>query len=388
MLLGPPQKEFRTITEPILPKETFRERVRTIMKFIRHGLYALGFATAIFQSALAAELTPVRMVLPHPNIAVGEEVFLYAVPKALGFFSEEGIDVSVMTAGGSVAAGQILISNGADLAPMVAEAILAIREQGGTPKGFYSLKRNNGFTVGVPAGSKITKLGDIVGKTVGFSSTGSGPDKMLMEQLRQDGVAGSYQPISLGTGPGVMTAVKSGQVDALMMWDAIYAIFENQGMKLDHYEIPLQDKLAGYTVAATDQFIASNPKIVEGFCRATAKALHFTLTDPKAAVEIFYKEYPTLLPAGKSHDDAVSDGVNVMKAWLERAQKWLSIGDKTGYEDPARWTFTAELYAKFGQLKGTAKAEDAYTGTFFEKCNDFDRSKIEALAKDFSAKRG
>ena len=358
-----------------------------LTKMIGVTTLAASIAASIATPVMAEDAQKIRLVMPHPNLAVGEEVFLYAVPKALGFFEEEGLDVSVSTVSGSVAAGQVLISGTADIAPMLAEAALSIREQGGDPKAFYSLKRNNGFTVGVMPDSDIKSVADVSGKTVGFSSAGSGPDKLLREQLRQLGEAPEYNGISLGTGPAVITAMQSGRIDALMMWDAIYAIFENQGMTLDHYELPIQDEIAGYTLATTDSYMAENPEQVEGFCRASAKALHFTLTDPAKAIEIFYKEFPSLMPAGQSYEDAVADGVNILDAWLDRAQKGVPYGEKTGYEDPTRWENSQTLYTQFGQLKGNIDVTDAYTNDYFDACNDFDRDAVAELAKNYVVKR-
>ncbi len=355
-----------------------------LKKMISSIALAASMTAGVALPTFADDLTEVRLVMPHPNLAVGEEVFVYAIPAALGFFEEEGMEVSVSTVSGSVAAGQVLISGAADIAPILAESSMAIREQGGTTKAFYSLKRNNGFTVGVMPGSDIKTLEDVSGAVVGFSSTGSGSNQLLREQLRQLGAEPNYRDISLGTGPGVITAVRSGQVDALMMWDAIYAIFENQGLELDHFEIPIQDEIAGYTLTATDEYIEENPELVEGFCRATAKGLHFALTDTTKAIEIFYKEFPSLMPAGVSHDVAVAQGVNILEAWLDRAQKGVTYGDKTGYEDPARWAFTQELYTQFGQLRGNIEVTDAYTNDFFEGCNDFDRDAIAEMAKNYN----
>lgn len=354
------------------------------MTILEKSLVALALTTAAAGGALA-QTTPVRLVMPHPNIAVGEEVYLYAVPKALGFFKEEGLDVSLRAVNGSIAAAQLLVTNGADIAPLLAESLIGVREQGGTPKAFYSLKRNNGFTVGVLPDSPIKSITDLPGKRIGFASAGSGADKLLAEQLRVAGVDTTYRAISMGTGPGVITGVRNNQVDALVMWDAIYAIFENQGLKLTHYELPLQDELAGYTVSATDAYIEKNPKLVAGYCRAAAKALYFTQTQPQAAVEIFFKEFPSLLPADKPREVALKEGVNIMTAFLERAQKGVPAGSRTGFEDPKRWAATHALFTKFGQLKGSTKIEDAYTGAFFDQCNDFDRPAIKAMADKAAA---
>jgi NitT/TauT family transport system substrate-binding protein len=350
------------------------------MQLVNKSVLALFAACAFATGSQAQALNKVRLVIPHANVAIGEEVYVFAVPKALGFFKEEGLDVSMSMTSGSSAAGQLLTSGAADIAGLLAEAVIALREQGGRPKAFYSLKTNNGYTVGVLPGSPIKSLKDLNGKKVGFAAVGSGSDKLLAEQIRREGVEPKYQPISVGTGPGVMTGIRNGQVDALMFWEAIYAILGNQGLKLTHLEVPLQDQLAGYTIAANDEFLQRNPKVAEGFCRAVAKGLHFTLTQPEQAVAIFYKEFPTLLPADKPRDVALKESTNIMSAFLERAQKGVPTGSKTGYEDPKKWAATNELYSKFGQLKGTIKTEEAFTHDFFEKCNNFDRAAVKAMA--------
>jgi hypothetical protein len=93
------------------------------------------------------------------------------------------------------------------------------------------------------------------------------------------------------------------------MWEAIYGLMENQGLKLAHYEVPIQDKLAGHALAATEKYMAENPETVGRFCRAVAKGLHFALTDPKAAVKLFYDEFPSTKPAGKDDATVVEEGV-------------------------------------------------------------------------------
>jgi NitT/TauT family transport system substrate-binding protein len=341
--------------------------------------------SALASTCALAQPTPLRLVMPHPSLAIGEEVYLYAVPKAMGFFKEEGLEVSVSTVNGSIAAAELLGNQGADIAPLLAESLIGAREQGGTPRAFYSLKRNNGFTVGVLPNSPIKSIRGLPGKRIGFASAGSGADKLLAEQLRVAGVDTSYRAIGMGTGPGVISSLRNNQVDALVMWEAIYAIYENQGMTLTHFELPLQDELAGYTLAATDAYLEKNPRLVVGYCRAVAKALYLTQLQPQAAVDMFFKEFPKLLPADKPRATAVQEGVNIMNAFLERAQKGVPVGDRTGFEDPARWAATKALFTRFGQLKGTTDIANAYTGAFFEQCNDFDRPAIKALADKAAA---
>ncbi|PYE85345.1 ABC transporter substrate-binding protein [Pseudoroseicyclus aestuarii] len=349
----------------------------------------LALAAAPLAAPALAQETEITFTLPHANIAVGEEVFLVAVPQAMGWFEEEGLDVTVTTIGGSAPAGQLLVAGQADISAMLAEAVLAVREQGGDTRAFWSLKENNGFMVGVPPGSEIGAVSDLSGKTVGFAAVGSGSDMMVREQLRLDGADPTYSGVSVGMGPGVRTAVENGQVDALVLWDAIYGMMENQGLELEYYDIPLQDEIAGYALVSTDEFMAENPEAVEGFCRAGAKGLAFTLAEPELAIGMFFDAYPSAQPAGVSREEAVADGVNILTMWLDRAMKGADPESaELGRESPERWAYTAELYQQFGQLTGAAAPEDGYTNDFIAACNDFDRAAVIEQAQAMAVEQG
>ena len=47
------------------------------------------------RSRPAQSLKKMTLVQMHPNMGIGEEVFLYAVPKRLGYFAAEGLDVDI-----------------------------------------------------------------------------------------------------------------------------------------------------------------------------------------------------------------------------------------------------------------------------------------------------
>jgi hypothetical protein len=79
-------------------------------------------------------------------------------------------------------------------------------------------------------------------------------------------------------------------------------------------------------------------------------------------------------------DEALTKSVHVLDMWLDRAEKGLTLEDKTGKIDPARWQTAADKYKAIGML-GNADTKGAFTTDFFEKCNDFDDKAVEAQAK-------
>lgn len=334
---------------------------------------------------MAADLETVTLVQSHASIGVGEEVFLYAVPKKLGYFKEEGLDVISQTAKNGVQVGQMLQTGSAQFGTVGADTLLISEEQGGNLKAFYHLKQNNGSVVAALESSNIKSFEDMKGKTVGVSSVGYGGHMFLKYELDHRGItADQYTVVATGAGPAAAAALKDGKVAALSLWDAMFAQMENSGIKLRYIEYPLMQKIAGLNLVTTKQELEKKPKVVEGMCRAVAKGLHFTLTNPEAALKIFYEEFPTTKPANVSVKDAVKTDVTVLNAWLKYSQMGVTYGSDTGLFTPERFVAYRDYLKEQGNLKSDVNPTAVYTTDFLAKCNSFDRKAIETAAKAYN----
>ena len=202
----------------------------------RTAAFALLVAAATLGAATTAAVAAdkkITLVQMHPVIGVGEEIFLYAVPKRLGFFAAEGLDVEVQGAQNGVVAAQVLQSKGAQVGTTAPEAIMLVREQGGDLVSFYGLKRNAGTFLVVLEDLPIRKLEDLKGKNVGAPSFGAGGGLALKTNLAEMGIPPEqYTGIATGAGPAAIAALRSGKIDALVMWDAMLGAAENTGLKL------------------------------------------------------------------------------------------------------------------------------------------------------------
>jgi NitT/TauT family transport system substrate-binding protein len=192
----------------------------------------------------AAAQTPKKMTLVqmHPAMGVGEEVFLFAVPKQLGFFKVEGLDVDIQNSQTGMISAQVLESKNAQVGTTAAEAIMAVREQGSDLISFFNLKRNAGTFLIVLPDSPIQKLEDLKGKTIGAPSFGAGGGMALKENLTDIGITpDQYTAIATGAGPSAIAALRTGKIDALVVWDAMLAAAENTGLSLRIVRTPLED---------------------------------------------------------------------------------------------------------------------------------------------------
>ena len=341
-------------------------------------------ASLLGLNAHAQELSKVTIAQQHAVVSVGEEVFFYAVPKRLGYFREEGLDVVLQSVANAGVAAQGLQNGAAEFATTQPEAIMKLREQGGDLIGIYALRHGNGSKVAILPESPIAQLEDMKGKTIGGLSWGAGGAPVLMRMLSDAGIdADSYRRVTVGAGPAALTALMNKQIDALVLWDSIFASFENGGAKLRYVEMPIQRKMGALTIATTERFAKQNPSKVEGFCRAVSKGLHFTRTNIAAAIRIFLDEFPSLKTPGVEASKLVANGVHILDTWLNAALWDVPYGEPTGTIPPGTWKFSQDFYVAAKSLQGTASSEDAYTNRYIAACNQFDRAAVAAEAKRY-----
>jgi NitT/TauT family transport system substrate-binding protein len=350
--------------------------------FTRFHRTALALTLAIGVTAATAQsLTKLTLVQMHPVIGVGEEVFLYAVPKHLGYFAAEGLDVDVQGSQNGMLSAQVLQAKTAQIGTTAPESVMAVREQGGDLIAVFGIKRNPGTFLVVPQDSPIQGLQDLKGKTIGAPSFGAGGGLALKENLTSLGITpDQYTAIATGAGPSAVAALRSGKIDALVMWDAMLGGAENTGLKLRMINISFQDRLAGMTLATSESFIKSNPSAVAGYCRAMTKGLVFTVANTDAAIRIFWDEFPNAKPADLDDATALKNGVHIMKRFLEMALQGQPDGARLGDFLTANWENSHSAFTALGTLKGTEAATAAYTPQFLAACNDFSRAAIVAQA--------
>src|SRR5215831_2903662 len=340
---------------------------------------------ALVTGAGAQSVRKITLVQMHPIMGVGEEIFLYAVPKRLGYFAEEGLDVDIQNSQTGMISAQVLQSNDAQVGTTAAAAIMSVREQNGDVISFFNLKRNAGTFLVVLKDSPIQKLEDLKGKTIGAPSFGAGGGLGLKQNLSAIGITpDQYTGISTGAGPSAIAALRTGKIDALVMWDAMLGAAENTGLALRTVNIPLEDGQVGTTLATTASFAKSNTKDVAGYCRAMTKGLLFTVTNRAAAIRIFWEEFPITKPVNLDDTIALRNSVHIIDRFLEKALQDQPNGAPLGKFIAENWQNTHSAFVKLGTLKGTEPANASYTEQFIAACNDFDHAAIVAQANSMS----
>ena len=174
-------------------------------------------------TACAAALCLGIALTPAPaddalTIAIGQHGnWENAVPELgqrMGFFKKRGLSLDLLYTQGSAETMQAVIAGSADIgigvgtnsvlgafakgAPMLALA----NHTTGAPAAYWY----------VPANSPIKNFGDLNGKTVGYSTTGSSSYTALLQLARLKGV--TPKPVATGNPASTYTQAMSGQIDA------------------------------------------------------------------------------------------------------------------------------------------------------------------------------
>jgi NitT/TauT family transport system substrate-binding protein len=230
----------------------------------------------------------------------------------------------------------------------------------------------------VPKASGIAKVADLKGKTIGMPVIH--PDPYVEGIYKEAGLdPKDMKIVATGTGAPALLALKRGDIAAWMSWDTAVAELENRGMEFIEFRPSYFGSLFGNAVVTREELIRDNPKMVVGMCRGIAKAVHFGLNNPDAAVRIHWKLYPQSKPQGSDEAKLLSDSRRVFMSRF--ADYELHDTKKYGESLAKQWDDLAGLMKEQGLLPADFDVKQAYTNEFVDQINDWDRGRIEAQAK-------
>ncbi|MFF2652698.1 ABC transporter substrate-binding protein [Streptomyces sp. NPDC058045] len=325
------------------------------------------------------------VALARATLTPGQEIYEYAVPKQLGYFAEEDLNVGVVKADGSTAALQVLASRSADAAFASAPNIASAVDKGTPVKGYAGATVVWPYYIGVSSDSKIKRVEDLKGKTIGVISLASASYSDLVATLKSAGLTTKdVEIVPVGTGAPAATALKSGKVDAVDTYVDGFALMEDNGVKVRMLKRPkLMDELFSVTFATRDDELKDKKSrtALTGFTRAAYKGLIYSATHPEEALKMGCKEFPGAFegcddPSGKKFKDTLE----VLKLDIAGA---IPEGEK----DPTKWGDWLDIpndrwesvvtFAEDGEMtKKKIKVSDVWDNSLMKDIYNFDRKKV------------
>lgn len=272
------------------------------------------------------------IALARITITPAEEIYTYAIPKQLGYFDKEGLDITILPTDGSTAALQAVASGSADIAYASSANIAAAIDKGVPLKAFAGLTNAWPYYIGVLQGSSIKTIADLKGKKIGVISLASASYNDLIANLKLAGLELSdVTIIPIGAGARAAGALKAGDVDAVDSYIDSFTIIQHNGVELTLLERPSAlNKLFSVTMVTSQKFLASEPELLAKFARAAYEGIIYTKLFPESALHYAFKEFPQLLGA---NDPNGADAQQTKEALAVA----LSYSVPSGQDNPLFW---------------------------------------------------
>jgi len=258
-----------------------KEETNFMTNSMRLALALILLLLAGFGNARAEK---VHIAIPSTTQAV----LPFTIARDKGYYRAEGVDVELILMSAPIASrallsGDVLVATvgGAGLPPLLR----------GSPFKFLFTTYNRAM-FWLYAKPEIRDVKSLKGKRVGVSGIGSGPDSLLREVLRLNGLDPNRDVtvLSLGVMPQIFSGLQSGIVDAAMLSPPVTFKAQEGGFR-ELVAFPKQDlvELQG-SVLVRDASLQSDPVQMEKFLRGTYKGfLH--IKDNRAATIPFLARY-------------------------------------------------------------------------------------------------
>src|SRR5215212_60191 len=219
--------------------------------------------------------------------------FLVALEK--GYFTEEGLDVTIDTAAGSLEPINRVASGTYEMGFGDINSLIKFRDANpGTPiKAVFMVYNKPAFSIVGRKSRGVEKPKDLEGKTLGAPA----PDGAYAQWkifVQANSIDASKVKIENVGFPVREPMLQNGQVDAITGFSfSSFINLKSMGVPTDDIVVMLMAdygvNLYGNTIIVNPKFAAEKPEAVKGFLRAFVKGLKDTVKDPSTAVDSVIK---------------------------------------------------------------------------------------------------
>lgn len=323
--------------------------------------------------------TPVslKMTLGHQYLSPAEEAYAYAVPLQLGYFKQEGLDVTLEPTSGSTVAIQLVASGKADIGMSGPSTTFDAIGKGAKIISVFNLTPRYGTGLAVPEDSQIRKPADLRGQTLGVASLSSGRVPEAETMLANAGlqVGQNVEMVAVGTGAQAAAALQSHQVAGLYLWDNAYFVMQAQGIHLRIIRdvFPQANGLLDYVMFVRTDLVEKQPQVVEKLGRAIAKGMQYMVANPDTALDLFYKTFPDV-KAKNAQERAID--LYTIRQVAKAIDVNSTASRQWGYFPDPSVSESLTFYRSKGAISANVPLNQLYTNRFTAAFNNFDRASL------------
>jgi len=224
------------------------------------------------------------------TIAVGGKNLFYYLPltiaEQLGYFKDEGLQVEIPDFAGGAKALQALVGGSADVVSGAYEHTINMQAKNQPIMSIVLKGRAPQIVLAVSTKTMpgYKSIADLKGKKIGVTAPGSSTAMMASYVLAKAGLkASDVSFIGVGASSGAISAVKSGQVDAIANLDPVITMLQRDNLiKVVADTRTLKDTQAVYggpmpaaCLYTPVKFVQDNPGTTQALANAMVRALRW-----------------------------------------------------------------------------------------------------------------
>jgi NitT/TauT family transport system substrate-binding protein len=329
-------------------------------------------ALSVAAPTQAQDKKPVNVLLPNENTTT---LFPSIVARELGFFEDEGLDVTLLASDTTIPYVAFLMNNQADLVMLDApQTFQAVNAQQPVAVVFEGMQYAPEVMI-VREDSPIQSVADLKGKTIGLASDRD----QITAQVALD-TAGitidEVETVVVGdSGPVLARAVRDNTVD-------VVAAAANDLTVLEANDIPSRDITPPeVSENPANSFVINKGRIEElrptvtAFLRAWAKGAEAAKVDRDAVAAMARQSVP-------EEWEAEEGGQALLDASMKMI---LPQTPKHGQPQPDVWAAIQGPYIKFGVIEAEIDPATFIDDSFYEAANDFDPAEVKAAIDEWKA---
>ena len=254
-----------------------------LTRFTRTAALGAAFALAFGGNAFAQ--APEKTDL---TLGVGGKGLLYYLPltlaERLGYFKEQGLNITITDFGGGAKSLQSLIGGSADVVTGAYEHTIRMQVKGQPIVEVTELGRFPGIVLAVrkDKAAEVKSFKDLKGMKIGVTAPGSSTNFFVNALIAKDGLKPTdVSIIGVGAGPSAVAAMKKGDIDAISNLDPVITKLVTDGdavvMADSRTEEDNMKLFGGNNPAAVvylkADFVEKNPNTVQRIVNAFHKTL-------------------------------------------------------------------------------------------------------------------